>query len=410
MKLARRPELAEDRLLAEEEFWSDWLERLPPELVESLAEDQSLLVAFLNWLVFDFELPEGQDLTVAARLLRTRSSDLSGGERTWIERMAGSSLRLVEVVEVRLDQGLSLVDMLSGERLEVSERSATHQLGRWDVLAVRVVEGPAGRLVLEGHPYVFPRQAAVVARDEMVRRQKAFARRARGRALQGTFDKTLGLVLHHLWLELVFAAPMPRVVTAEGDELRFTRLFFDVRDSERVRTTLGRHPDLDSDDDHFVWVERTTSMPRVLGSVSLKGARLILEVQSAERAARGRTMLEAALGDSVRYRLAEEQSLEQALADQQRRGPVREAPEIPLEIEQRVVGDFLERHYASWVDEPIPALGGRTPRHAARLKTVRPKVIELLKQIENGLARERAAGRPAIDLAWLWAELGLTRE
>ena len=85
-------------------------------------------------------------------------------------------------------------------------------------------------------------------------------------------------------------------------------------------------------------------------------------------------------------------------------------PSLDFPSFDALVGEYLERHYHGWVDESIPALGGRTPRHAVRLKTVRPKVIELLKDIENGMARERAAGRPAIDLDWLWAELGVTGE
>lgn len=62
--------------------------------------------------------------------------------------MADSALRLFELTEVRLDEGLSLSDLVSGERLEVTERAATHQLSRWEVLAVRVVQGRTDSLVL----------------------------------------------------------------------------------------------------------------------------------------------------------------------------------------------------------------------------------------------------------------------
>jgi hypothetical protein len=63
-----------------------------------------------------------------------------------------------------------------------------------------------------------------------------------------------------------------------------------------------------------------------------------------------------------------------------------------------------------WLDEPVPALGDRMPRHAAKLKTVRPKLVRLLKDFESHAERQCRAGEPAYDFGWMWKELGLTRE
>lgn len=66
-------------------------------------------------------------------------------------------------------------------------------------------------------------------------------------------------------------------------------------------------------------------------------------------------------------------------------------------------------NYRSWSDTPLPALGGRTPRHAARLKTTRPQLVALLKDMETRVERQRREGRPAYDFTWMWQELGLER-
>ena len=58
----------------------------------------------------------------------------------------------------------------------------------------------------------------------------------------------------------------------------------------------------------------------------------------------------------------------------------------------------------------MPALGNRTPRHTATLKTFRPKLIALLKDFESHSERQRRAGEIAYDFTWMWAELGLNRE
>jgi hypothetical protein len=68
-----------------------------------------------------------------------------------------------------------------------------------------------------------------------------------------------------------------------------------------------------------------------------------------------------------------------------------------------------DEHYRGWLDEPIPALDGKTPREAVRTKRGRERVAELLREIENMGERDRLEGRPAYDPGWMWEELGLDR-
>jgi len=70
----------------------------------------------------------------------------------------------------------------------------------------------------------------------------------------------------------------------------------------------------------------------------------------------------------------------------------------------------MDRHYREWIDEKIPALGDRTPRHAAKLKTIRPRLIELLKEMESDEERGVREGEPPYDFGWLWKELGIEEE
>jgi hypothetical protein len=87
-----------------------------------------------------------------------------------------------------------------------------------------------------------------------------------------------------------------------------------------------------------------------------------------------------------------------------------EITESPPEAQAEMLGEFYERQYRKWLDEPVPALGNRTPRHAARLKTVHPKLIALLKDFESHSERQRRSGEVAYDFGWMWTELGLNRE
>jgi hypothetical protein len=66
---------------------------------------------------------------------------------------------------------------------------------------------------------------------------------------------------------------------------------------------------------------------------------------------------------------------------------------------------FLERYYARWIDEALPALGGKTPRQAARSAAGRAEVDTLLKVMEHH--EERFAGDGAFDFSPIRRELRL---
>jgi hypothetical protein len=66
--------------------------------------------------------------------------------------------------------------------------------------------------------------------------------------------------------------------------------------------------------------------------------------------------------------------------------------------------EVKERHYAAWVDQPLPALGGQTPRAAMRSRDGRARVDVLLKDLEN--LESRLPQEERVDLAVLRARLG----
>ncbi|HKX23552.1 MAG TPA: hypothetical protein VJM81_09790, partial [Rhizorhapis sp.] len=60
------------------------------------------------------------------------------------------------------------------------------------------------------------------------------------------------------------------------------------------------------------------------------------------------------------------------------------------------------------LDEPVPALGHKSPRALARTKAGRGKVADWLKYIENSAAKAGIADPMAsYDFTWMWEELGL---
>lgn len=146
----------------------------------------------------------------------------------------------------------------------------------------------------------------------------------------------------------------------------------------------------------------------VLGVLELKDKTLVLSANSQARSDRGRALLSKALGSLVGQPLVKMQSVERLMALQNSTTPP--PPDMPEEERRAIIRDSLDRHYRNLLDGPIPALGNKSPRAAARTAKGRAKVVDWLKALDDGAAD--SAGRndeiANYSFNWLWTELGVT--
>lgn len=407
VRFAGRPEFVAQRKIAFEDFWGDWLDEEPDERFKELARSESVSIAYNSWFTYDFELESGR--TVFDRFVERDAKQLSSGERAFLEGMRGSHLRLYEILEVKFDEGFAVRDLWDDRRLFVRERAATRQLVAWDVIAGRIGKAGDGEIVFETVPYLFP--AAI--KDDLMKSLRAAHKRFLvefpHRGVEGFFKAAVPLI-HQIWVDRVAMPPRPKMVTGDGEPMIFAKVVFDLLDREAaIRALAAREDIVEQTDGSYLWIEPAGEMQRSIGVIVIEQKRVVCETMSRRRAERARDELSALWGGAVRFRAISYEDIDQAL----KRAPQRaekHAPGIPDEEQEKLLAAFYERHYRNWIDEPIPALGGRTPRHAAKLKTIRPKLIALLKDFESQSERQRRAGEIAYDFRWMWVELGLNRE
>ena len=407
VRFAARDEFNEEHKEAQELFWGDWLLEEPDEQLDAVIKSEQVNIAYHSWFAYDFELSEG--LTVLDLFLEREAKRLSTGELNYLEGMLGSHSRLYEVLEVRLDQGFELRDLWNDRRLFVRERSATRQLVAWDLVVGRIGLSGDGGTVLETLTHLFPASAKDELLNDLRRAHRDFTRRYDEKSTTDFF-RWVAPSLHQWWLERVALPPRPKILTSDGTPFVFAKVVFDLLNRDAVISALADRDDMvDHGDGSYAWLEPAGNLQRSVGTIIIEGRRLRFETTSQKRAERARDFLSGLFSENVKFRAISYEDVEQALKHAPQRAE-NKAPDIPLEEQQRVLGEFYEQHYRKWLDEPVPALGNRTPRHAAKLKTVRPKLITLLKDFESHSERLRRSGEIADDFSWMWAELGLTRE
>jgi hypothetical protein len=301
----------------------------------------------------------------------------------------------------------------------VEEKSASRTARAREVVVARVVE-VGDRAFLAGcHPRPLPPRAADEARRRLraelrVRAAKVPAAKLR----QATADGTIFRVWQETVAELA-ARPLPRLQNTDGEDLLLTVDRFDLAagGAGEARRRLLEIPGAEAADgeaDETAAIAfskpgnaRSGMLPTTLvGRALLGGGTLKLETNSRERADRLRSLVEERLGPLVTFRVREHMDPVAQLSGREGR-PVHPAEPPPAEVLE-VMRRLQTEHYRRWLDESIPALGGLTPREAARRKGAPRRELDvLLAEMEHGEAGRPEAGR--VDVAGLRRELGLER-
>ncbi|MEM8976045.1 MAG: hypothetical protein AAGD43_28600, partial [Pseudomonadota bacterium] len=346
--------------------------------------------------------------------------------RDYIKGLRDAPISLYEVSEIDPGKSMVLRDVLSdAEPVTVREHSATQMLQRWDRIAARVV-AQGDHNVISGALLPFEPETVAFFEDGL----RSVLKLNPDDALRLTQDqlRRSAPLFTNAWLfahlpNLLDPEP-PQISNSDGDDLLFHDMRFPLASKvtqSQVSQKLSQSAELvvsgqkdwtwlavdtPSDNKHGTGLvlDKSMSGASVLGSLDLKGRTLTLSVNSAARAERGEALVRDLLGDLVTSPLTSIQTVEQMMADDGLESGVAEDEDIPPALAREMAHEHLDHHYRDTLDQPIPALDGKTPRQAVRSTTGRKNVIDWLKTIENRSARQTGSPVADYDFGWMWDE------
>ncbi len=314
------------------------------------------------------------------RFLAVRGPLLPPAERGLAEAWRSTRRSLFEVQSVRPGSGVVMRDIVRDSApVEVTDRSLSRTVQPLDLAFLRLRPDAMGRMIATDGILVPRTRRAFVA--DLVRA-----------------NDEVGQLR---WI--AFPVPPPQMQNMEGEPLLLVTATYRLPDPAAARVALGRSLRDDGDD---VFTETVVRRGRewTRGTIRIEGDIATVDTNSTKRASRlVRHLLKAAPGSRLIKR--EERGLDEALVEH--RGRVgaaggegategvgaagagildpAEHPELQALLDQMMRD--LER---SWIDERIPALGGRTPREALLNSAGRREGLALLDDM--AWSRRQAGG------------------
>jgi hypothetical protein len=352
--------------------------------------------------------------------------------REYLQGLRSTAASLYEVHAVVPGEWIELRDLCrAGPPQRIGEEMGSRSLQRWDHLVARVVAA-RGEAMLTGGVLSLARESAEAlegiltrARDKGRRTTEAHARKL-GVDLELVSDgddtmlRVADPVFLQIWLkgllDLRRRAP-PALSNTDGEALLLSRTRLPVlsADEAEVIRRMDALGDWDREQENLpAWLWRSGTgdeLQMIHANARLGGGALVIETNSRERMERALAALRGALGALIGEALTSHEDPMTLLrhgaprgAPDEATGPALEGPEVDAVIHQ-----FKDAHYRRVLDEPVPALGDRTPRECVRTKAGRARLVRWLKDLENGELRQAAAGgQTPYDVRWMWRELGVS--
>lgn len=403
------------------------------ELADILSDDWAMTLwgcAFEDFLTQDFDVPGDN---IVDEYLKRRGWKEGAQAKAYMKALRTSVMSLYEVSDIVPGKSLMARDLIrGGEPIAVSEGTATQTLKQWDRIAARIVP-VLGKNIFAGGLLPYTPQATDAVFDGL---RQVFGKR-NAKKLPAIADQDLQSVASMFTLSWLFdtldrAMGLPPIQNSDGDDLMFHDVRFPLISGvaqKHVAARLNAIPGMAQENAKFWnWLEnkpkarKKVKQPgalsldatmdsglRVLGNVELKGRFLHLSINSAARAEKGTVLIRQALGDIVGTPLTEIRTVEQMMAERPPRDHGGAASEIPPEIAEQAVHQFMDRQYRETLDQPVGMLGNKTPRQAAKSAVGRQKVADWLKYLENQSANQPDPSDPmaTYSFEWMWNELGV---
>ncbi len=391
---------------AKEIFWNDFIP-------QDYLDGHALEIAYQNffeWITFDFIIDPVANKTLID-LYMEQSKNLTQDEHVVLTKMKNSCISLYEVQEVFPEKGLLLKDLLMGGEFDVKEKAATRGLNRWDIFAARLLLID-GQYIMSGSAYPYHLNFKNRILEDIMQTYKEY----REEFPDGTMDmflKESGDMFNFHWYFPIQNPPPPlRLHTTSGEPVVLSKAMFEIKDMDAVVKALPKVKGFEQHETGYTWYDKRKQdgTATILGTVTIQGNRLFLDCNSKKRLERGKQLIVEALAGAVSHKLDTFQDLLEAMKSHKEKRPLPPKSEIPMEVQQQLYNQYMQKHYEGWFQDRIPALDNKTPLEAIKTEQGKQKVIELLKLYENGEELNRKEGRPVYDLSWVWQRLGLERD
>lgn len=375
---------------------------------------------------------KNEDIRVVDLLLGKGGPLFTVGQRDWIKQLSEQPLRLYDVTDVIPNQQMTLCDAIDTNLapIVVKERSGSQTSLIGHTIGARLMRVD-DHFELSGAVYPFSQTMSahvlkIIKNDEISSAKKPHDKPQIPQQLFISF------LIRRKWIEQYIKPPtMPAMTDMQsGEPILLVTDHYRVKDWDLLCKLLESKKEIEGDR-HNGW-SRLKKFPDGLTrsistiNISQHPDRIELFHKTQAESDKGRKWFDKIAGEVVEH-LGREISdpigvLKNKPLAKSKKTPSKQLTKKSnsnshsnLDLDSEVIASLIEQRihqlYANWVNEPIPALDGKTPKEAITTPSGLERVKGLIRSYEESEEIQATEqGRREISYAFLWNAIGLTAD
>lgn len=371
---------------------------------------------FIPWLLFnwvpcdDFDIDQfDPNITIAQNYVIKHKDRLNSIERRFIEEMNLTYYSFYNILDVDLDKGLVVKDVMLGTTHTIKERLGTHSLKRGSIIFSRILTIDDQSIFVGMAPFGIPTRYNI----DLIDFKKWLVEENDNNELNTkSLRNEFAIDLHDYYFDIIisgFNMPFPTLLNTDGEPIQISKSYFALTISYEEALNKLLPLTLSGDIEEFLsdaerdksgviqqikipWLKKGNKKHKswdntVMGRIVIEKGSITLETNSDKRTERGKKLLNKHLSDTIHFQRTITESTEKRLqllreeesgSDDPTDSELLKQPEV-----QEHIKSFAKAHWENWFDEPLPALDDKTPREAAKTEVGREMLEALLFQFES---------------------------
>ncbi len=370
-----------------------------------------LIPVSIPWVLFEWYSPPDvlsgdttiEAFTSTAEIFAYEMDDkLTSLERQVLNACDDTYFSFYEVLAVNPGTGIRMKDILTGRDYYVTDKKASNHTARGDIIYASIFTVDNIQMFLGCSPIGIPPsyKPHVIDLRELLLEEAGFIDED---VLFEYEDATRWLFLR-IYKDL---RTPPKLLNTDGEPIVFHKLIYDIDDPEvafralrslcvgETESELREMATVDESDKvmriKFPWTRRGHKLTKqldntILGTIDIRGNRMVVEVNSAKRARKIKKEIKRRLRGSARYNTAEITPAN-SITERIKTGDL---PSNPLDKDlkdspelKEKVRELTAQLWKEWLHEKNPTLGGKTPLEAIKTPDGKESVEALILDFER---------------------------
>ena len=368
--------------------------------------DDLTFAKFFDWFVYDFKLIDiGK--RVIERFYEEEIHNLSDVEKSLIAEWSQNLHSFFEVEEVVPNEGCRIKDIFTGDVFQIKDSSSSQQITPHDIVAgrpLKVGKNTYFSSVISVYPQAFKNLIIDFFNLQFKDYKKNFGRKS---TVKG-YLKDLGFLIGQYIEDVVGHS---QFLTPEGDELVFASAIYYVKNYEMAIKKLKNiksFVEIEGGTDDlrvFTW-ERKRGKNRTVVTIEVENDKLRIDCYSLNSLTDTKKIVEKNLNEFIEHKRDSIKHLDLNRDKELNKTSI--LINLPSGVStKRELDTILDEHYDGWIDKPLSALRGKTPREALETKHGREILNSVLNELEGLYKHARERGEPYYDIKKLRKKLRL---